>query len=821
MNSQFNYADLNRFSRMFINSTSMRSKNDRNSYILRKVLKFEISKCSQNFTIEDFINYFYFDKTFNESFRELKKALNESSYVYLHSYGKNGKSTFIKIFLKNELPPSRFGRFFFDFKAKKKSTPKLILKEKVKAFYKDYFLIYENTPYKANPFYLFFKYISDNYNLSDILQLDDQESRISINNLYKVAQKFTNDIENYKYRYKKNGSSSFYIKKDLFINELYKAFQNNVDKLLPLLIAVRIYYSVKHDKHKQVAIVFDNLDDVYTYIPEQINNTYTANIIEFMQNLTNCFSNIFVNESLNSHVDPKFIFIYRTSNYLSTISSMYELDDSIRSRIDYFEEDVIRRVRITSVKDSFDILKKRVEFYEKLCNGWGIKKSNKYHILINTMEAFADIDRHHKVNYAPATILRLWNGNKLSFIDFILRVSIREIEKEIFLDPLVSSRVKTELFFHLFIKYFHSKSANNSPIAKFIKYTFSSFNNELEDERCSLSRLFFTYIYNKRRKNLEIRSIKDAFTKGIPLNEFINDIRQIKIGGEHCYSFEDIKIMFENIFSFEIDNWGNFFSCCTPADMDNSNFPKEHYKWTKNTLDSIKDPERGKKIKFFDNDSAGYFMFQLRRSFEYFSYCSNKNTLPLSSAISYTKLSDGNIQVTFDEILNRVYKRIERICYITYTFFKNAFHYHSVDTYCNSYWSAHNKMYFDDLLSRILGYVEDVRHSLLNGKIQIRGDYSKYSAEEKKEAKSYINIIFLSNILKYLTLFEELYNQCRIRDGIKKNQPISHELEKTKNSFDFMKTIALGIQKNPFDFETKIQTPKSEAERIEKQKFKK
>jgi len=788
--------EINRYSRVFITAENYKSKEDSRSTILNKIVKFELTSCNSNFNILDFKNKLFHSESFHDSSVELRKAIKSSDYVYIHSYGKNGKSTFIRLFLDSI---DGNANLFFDFRANKKNIPSVILKEKIKTFYTYTLLILEDHNIQTHPFILFFNYIIDNYDHQHILEVEDPEIGLSSELILKLSKGIIHNLDSL---IKKSSNGEFRLDKLKLINEIFRFLDNNIDDLFSILLVIKVYYEINILKKSDVFIVFDNLDDVYTYLPEEINNSYTSYIINFFENIKSNFPNIFLSNHSPFNITPKFIFIYRTSNYLSTLSSMYNVSDSIVSRVDLFDENLVKRVRITSVKDSPTILSRRLDFYKDLCDSWGIVKSTKYELLRNILKAFSDVDKKISATYDPSTVLRLWNGNKLSFVDFVLNIDISQNNITTLFNNKISSRIKTEIFFHYFIKYFHKKAKVKTPITNFVEYTFNAFNNDLKDKRCGLSRLFFTYVFNKRLTDSKLESVKDAFEKGVSLSDFIEDLSQIKINDISCYSNQDLKKLFECLFEFEIDNWGNFFSCCTPTTENDS---IEKYKWVEDVISAINDPEKSKKIKFYNNDSAAYFMFQLRRSFEYFSYSTNNGVDTLGNSIFYQKI-DNNIFYIFDKILLHVYKRIEDVCNITYNFFNKAFSEQTVHQYCNSVWAMHKRMYFDDLISRVIGYIEDVRYAVINELINIQGDYSKLTLEDQINVRIDINKIFVANIQKYLFLFFILYEKCKKRDGIIRVKNTPSLLHRTFTSFKHMQNIANKIETDPSDFKLRIST---------------
>ncbi|MEM1325377.1 MAG: hypothetical protein AAGI23_05450 [Bacteroidota bacterium] len=811
---KFTSLDVNRYSQTFIQRAEERSRNDKYSRILKRILFFEVKDCNRNFTIEDFISHFYFDDTFRESYKELHKAIDETDFVYIHSYGKNGKSTFIEVFREVELLTKDFSTYFYDFRSRPSFNTASDLFECVKDFYLDFLNEHRYKRTSLNPFLSFFKYIVREFNIDVFSDIRDGFVKRNISKYVNLSKRFIDSLYiTSTERGRELDDIEFF---NLLCTEIHKEFELKKDQqdgfldfvLMNILVATKVFYAVKSTEDKRVIFFLDNLDDVHTFIPEDMNVSYTANIMNFIQNLTKCYPNIFSDDSSlsSAHIEPTFVFVYRTSNYLSTLSSIYELDDSQRSRISFFDEESVKRVRITSVKDSYNIIRRRLDFYEALCDRIGIIKSDRYDLILNIIDSFTGLDSQYDSNFDPSTVLRLWNGNKMSFVRFMMNINIRKADLTILLDKSVPNRIKSEVFFHYFTKYYYEQSTSHSPFSKFITYSFNAFNNDLRDKRCNLSRLFFTYVYNVRRELGKIDSVKDVFEKGVSLSDFLDDLDKIRVGGKQMYSLKNIEDMFDKLFGFEIDNWGNFFSCCalTQGERHTS---KEHYKWVNNTIESLSNRIESKNVRFFNNDSAKYFMFKLKRSFEYFSFSSSEvssTSITLVSSLSYTRLANNNASAPYKSILNRVYKRVEEVSNITFEFFDIAFDMSVID-YSTSYWAYNGRMYFDDLISKVLDYVEQVRNSIVKLVIPIGGSYESYSEEIKREIRIEINKDFAVIEKKYIQLFFSLYNRSLERDKVMyDSNKLPEKMRHTASAFREMLEVANKLIENPDDFETEI-----------------
>lgn len=821
MDNTLTTTEQNRYVGVFIDKLSLIQKKDVGSKILKKILKYELKDLPRNFTVEDFIKHIYYDRAFEKQVKELITAIEENDYVYVHSYGKNGKSTFVAVFLNEINKKTDYIPYLYDFQYKADKDNDNRFLNLAEGYYLDFLYAHKSTSFEKHPFISFFRFIIDNCDEEYINKLNNPSIKHELFNLPEMAKKILSVDEKYVESSKAEYGKQFIsiepkpflkILITLLLEKNNRFFEPEFDSrkskelgydLFNLLIAVKIFYAAKYQNKSKVLFFFDNLDDVHTYMPEKVSLSYVANVISYIEYVKDTFTGVFSDSVNNSYIEPSFIFIYRTSNYLSTIAANHNINGSERSRIKVLENISVSKIRLSSVKHSFDILKKRIYFYRALCDSFAIAPSDKSILLESLLETFDKLDKTYKSNFDPATILRLWNGNKLSFVDFALQVNFSSKEIEL-LKGKCSNRIKAEIFFHHFIKKSYFEVNEGSPISKFLLYSFSSFDSELVDERCSLSRLFFTYVYNYRIKDKEVKNVQDTINKGISLKSFMQDINELKIGDEQAYSKEDIEKMFTSLFSFEIDNWGNFFCCCAPSQGINDNSSNEYYKWVTNINHAIKDGKSGGKIGFYYNDSAPYFMFKVKRSFEYFSFSTDRTSDSLPNLISYSLLKK-TAQRSYLVLLEKVFTRVRDLCIITFDFFEKAFPETSMISFTNGVWSYNKKMYFEDVISKIIEYLEDIRFSILEGMIPIGGNYDDLNADQQKEALKTINLDFTKNILDYLKLFSELYDRSMVREeGFGKDLPKS--LKGTFKSFKRLKESYENILENPTDFKFKIKS---------------
>ncbi len=794
--------EITRFTYKFFDRNSNTWKKDKNDWVFNKVMKFELPECDSEFTLNDFKKYFFDKNVFSQEWKKLNNAIEKSKVIYLHSYGKNGKSTFLRYYLESrESSVSRFEIINFS-TLNKYWAPNLNyrLRDHLKSLFYQ-ILVKDDKPYILK----FFKSLLEDFNIRSHIPSYRSPRITEYIELVSLLFKKKNLNTSYTNTEKKFDYHQFII--DLFHgNHLPNEF------LLCTLISYTCFKHAKYLGSSELIIALDDLDDVFTYLPEKINQVLTMVVFQFIHELQISFTSIFKCKD-GQKLDLKFLFVYRTSNFLSSIYT--DISKNEQSRLQFYKSNA-SKVRLSSVQEPFGIYKKRIDFYLTLCSINKIRPSQKAYILQIFLEIVREFDSDYKYIYLQR-IFRLWNGNKFRLTEFILGSDFTDNELEIILEngKRINSNIKINIFYNKIVKYFTRVETGNT-LTEFMEYSIHNFESDQEKGQCSLARLFFTFVYNERNKNKSIESIPDSYHKGISLYSFISEIEKIRKNGSPAYNQDEIIELFTSLFSFEIDNWGNFFSCVTATDIRNLNQPIEYYKFTRELRNILKSGKKLEKVKFFYNDSAPYFMFQLKRSFEYFSVCENYNN-PLLCDLKVSILKDGKFNSNFEQTLNNVFSRVKICTIITIEFYQNCFSHLSIQEYINSSFTYNNKFYFDDLISKIITYIENVRYSAVSNKIKIKGDYPNLNSDEQSKCKQFINKTFITNIEKYLNLFFSLFNKIEeinaqskkdstlIKSFESMDMSIPHSLLKTNTAFQNLKNLIKDQKaKNYKDFISRI-----------------
>ncbi len=761
-----NNQEITKFRYKFFDRTSINSNTDKNDWIFNKIMKFEISECDDNFAHEHFGKYLFDKVVFEKEWNLLKEKLNNSQIVYLHSYGKNGKSTFLHHFLRDrKSEKSNYEIINFSSLNKYWSAN---LNERTRDFLKSIYYL-ELQKDKDHRIIDFLNYLFTNLSFHKQI-IGTNNSRI-VEFVHLLSKKIKKKLHAKEYIDEDRQLDCHYLISDLFNdNELTNEY------LLCALLSFKCYQHARKGSTRELIIALDDLDDVFTYLPERINQVLTIVVYEFIHDLQNIYTSIFKCKD-GYRLDLKFIFVYRTSNYLSSIYT--DISKNEQSRLQFYKNNA-SKLRLSSVQEPFGIYQKRIDFYITLCGINKIIPSNKARLLLTFLHVIREYDFDYRNIYLQR-VFRLWNGNKFRLTEFIMNTDFTESELLLLLDidRKINSNIKINIFHNKLVKYFIRVESGNT-LSKFIEYSINNFERDKVKGQCSISRLFFTYIFNERQKNLKIETIPDSYFKGISLKSFIEEIKSIRRNNSPVYTDNDISELFLNLFSFEIDNWGNFFSCVTATDIRSLNKPTEYYKFVHDIQKVLSEGSQLEKVKFFYNDSAPYFMFQFKRSFEYFSVCENTNN-PILSNLKITILGDKRFNTNFERTLDAVLERVRISTRITIEFYENHFGNFTLSDYVNSSFSYKSKFYFDDLISKIIAYLEDIRYAVLQSIIPITGGYEELPTQAKQLCKNYINKCFTLNIEKYVKHFFELTTRLELANKEKYSIDASLSLNTEKD----------------------------------------
>ncbi len=828
---------------------------DKNGSIFESILKYELGQTEfPEISFADFERHFFvLPDSFKNSYEKLKLALKSVDYIFIHSYGKNGKSTFIN-YVQNKLYKDTFAsdiipsddievlkkynieRPIYDFKHDSKIQISRKLKYLVEQFFQRSFNRFNDTTKRLNnstckhPLFLLADSIIGEYEVAK-QKKKSLNLKIESRALVKVCQLLCS-INFNDYNNGNNGAIDIIEKISSCYSEIIPFSEN--DKLrwtidfyyfcFNVLLISKIHIAARIGSTDPVVFTFDNLDDVYTFMPEEVALSYTNKLVSSFNNLKSSFPESFKvikkigQRELAFSQKAKFVFIYRTSNFLSTLSIRLNQSDSINSRLPNQREE---HIQLSTVKSSVGILKKRLSLYMEVCQYLGIAEqyiSGKALILEAILKVLHEDNTDENVETDESfemksvnnfdMLFRLWNGNKLEFIKELMEMDFSIVCNSILTSSESSKRVKIELYFSYILNHFYNKTIKNNALERSINTAFNDFSNKIEDPRPSLSRLFFSYIYFYRSQSKTHENHNNSYSKGVQLRDFINHVKDLENNNNCLYSSEEIETFLLDTFSFPVDHWGNFYNCCsqTKAEFGTSG---EHYKWLDDLHNVIYDRATPKNVSVFYRDAAFYFILYLRRSFEYFAFAeylrrsksSMKEYLPVSEQVlKYLTIDDSN-SAGFDSLksrLLRIRERIEKLCNYTVDFYLNMTPPMSLDQFLNSHWNIERQLYHENLISKIIDYLNS-----LDKWIDRENFSSSYfralsiNNEDKnfKFQRNKLRILLLTEVVSYCNMNEELFTKITFNQESSHLQTPSSMTNTNKSLQSLLKEAEIKIKK--------------------------
>lgn len=804
--------------RFDLESKSEREEKE-SDYLLSRVLNFRLKDCFGSFKKEHFFHYLYEPRVFRKYYKELLHKVNSDlRYHFVHSYAKNGKSTFVKYFCYNRErkdPKSKF--VFFDL-GETSQNQSLAIDKRVKEFLKGYYITtFKSSKFseltEKNPLIWFFKHISNDENFDK----DVTGNNSYFNAIDTFNQKIGSKVLNYSYGYEKSNKKVKLFNYSEFVEDIWELpFSTN--ELFSFLVTIQAFSFAKYDEVYKVLYTFDNLDDIQSYLPENVSLSYITELINFHDYITKAYPNLYMCKD-QKYLDIDFIFVYRTSNFLSTIYKSQPIKETHISRIINHPlniNNVASKVMITSVKSSDEIAIKRIRFYYQLCRKFKLPISNKVKLLEDILNSFNIIENkiveksysEKRRKFDIDKFLRFWNGNKSEFYKFLFESEFKKFEIKIFKStnhPEIMTNISTGLIIHKVLKYFHShKNTSNTTYKVFLDFTTGSYAQNILKERCCLVRLFFAYLLNNRPLISKNESINDVYKYGVSLYDFLMDLK--KLTKNVVYTSEDFSSLFKTLNKFEFDNWGKFISSCSSTYV--KNVPEKEAaksitgdiepKYVREIVKLMKEDNTDEfsKIRFYLNDAGLYFMFKMKRSFEYFSFCINSSNKSLPESLEFKILKNNEYNELYSSVLFNVYNRIIECTEVTVKFLKNSIAMNIVE-YCESKWTFNSKIFFDDLISKVISYIEDVRYAAIQGFIDIKCPESQIEV-----CKNDINKKFTLNIEMYLNLFDKLYFD------LDENLPTS--LLATKSRFKILRDRVNEIKIDYTNWDIRINTNEDE-----------
>jgi len=805
-------------------------KNPENAF--EKIHDFSLKDRDDNlFTQHDYFEHLYYE---NDSIQKAKEqvinfVINNQRYILLHSYGRNGKSSFLNFlehrvveFQENGINPS-FEFFDFEGNTNLSSSLKDSFQNSTH-FFLNKFLFKENS----------FDFISSRSQIIKDLNtwLDENPIRnpnFDSNKTYEYNNLFS------QFRFKIGHCVETFCEKHDFTQHnqhrenLKKKISDILNQLEPreageLFAYVLLLYILKNkvffegnflhqyrnsSTRRKIIIVLDNIDDILNNEAEDIATNYTYYICKFLTLFESLSPKI---EKLlpgfDIRTDISIIYSFRTANYVNAMKISKEDSASIKNRhTELFHS--APKIKITSVKDSHEIINKRFRFYKDLVKKLNVPINPKYaffeHLLKSLQHASLYSTTDSQENYKDLiNIFRLWNGNREVMFNNYFYEYLRNLDPIPNLHSPVISYLIKGTYLNIFLKPFIENKIE-STLSDTIQLFFASFDENIRRERCSLQRILFTIILNRlqdiEKKLREITCSQDLHDKGISLFDLIETIKAIDTKNNQAYELEEIESLLNSIFFEEIDEWGHLLTCTkstrgtsekgTKIQGKYLDFTDEFDKYrtyqNKETLPTKKSRIKTdlSKIKFYYNDSCFYLITHVHRHFEYYAAALGFDK-PLILHYHYSINKNASYSFEFEKIIRDVLNKVSQICVSTLKFYENNF----LDKfpplkYTNSEYALNGKFYFDDMISKQHTYIEQFRLYLTL--------FHKFSddANTDRKIKESLNCKLVKFIKKYHALFFTCFRKLsEMRPDILEDHP----LIKSYDAFVELERIATEIE---------------------------
>ena len=831
------YNQKRRFQNLFkINPSSI----DNDGILLFKVIGLDSNRCDEEteLTYEDFYDNLYVEniKSIEESLERLKKnLLKGEKYHYIHSYGKNGKTTFNKRFIHENRDSYRCIIVDFkDFQINTSGQRHSIITKSIK-FYNLLGSLFGDK---------FIQTILDclihiqNTQLELKIDSSNNELRDEYNSLFSsISSDFISFIEQIRNEAAtaspdiKNPEQKIFKQKfETFIDNLLsqgKIITIDLFNLL-LLTTLRLY----NIPDKKLIFIFDNIDDILTHASEYL----TAEIlpqVDIFFTILNKYLNLkdeFINEKVLD--ETSFIFTYRTANYVSSIYNVnYNLSASAR------KESLLSApiYVISSVNATIEILKRKLEFYETICNSFNIDKAPSYDILKSILESIDNDDQEFKY------LFKLWNGNQFAFIECFKSLALSEFKHSILKSNNITINIKRGAFLYFIVNYYiddeNKRIVRDSTLSAAFQYAFTNDNCSEDECACNLLRMFLTYIVSHNsqlNRNKIYADNKDIFSKGVSFKQVLDDLTQFKRNGKIVYDKEMFKELFDRIFYDDIDAFDYFITCAKNTELKKGGktlFGKK-YDFSEELNIYFDNPELSHQqkthlndIRLYYNTNARYFLNDVKKHFEFFSSTIRENNHPLSYRIKifHTKHESdlfNDMEYTFiynfnnNEILRNVFERVRQTVKTVTEFYTQVVIYtHPPIKYCKeSYFALDGVFHFDDLISKHITYIEKIRQSILNRKLDFEVQHNMNATfvgadvEIEEKILADLNGRFIYWIEKYIVLFNITYEEIKEK-ALELDKGMDSHSYATRKSFRILLNKIKKIKESNFtDFTTKIET---------------
>jgi len=815
-------------------------REDVNGELLKKVIDF--NPIEEHKLPFQYFKEFFYVPTNNKELLKLKNNINNNiRFHYVTGHGKNGKTTFVKMFKgSNE---ADYNVFTINFEAKGNigNDPSHTLRDRLLVL----FLDLSRNPIYNNRLNNTILDILDHFKKNKIENIDDIPEINTYNALFQsFSGKLTgklNDIRKRHMQRAKDPECKEYI---LFENEfsdyikdLYNEKQINTEQLFVLYILCII--KLCESDNKKIVFLFDNIDDVLTHDSDYFSATIIPETYKYCIDILPININsrkVFIKEEILSRLT--FIFAYRTANYLSAKYIMYQ-NPSQSARKNYDTLLNAPQYDIQSGNVSIGILSKKMIFYEKLCNHLDIVPSSKLNICKNLLRIFnKKIKTTNPKDYDKATS-KLWNGNISTFskcLNHIVQTASPR-SSDLIINNSVETFIKRGIYFHQITQYYYSVDATYSAFR-------NAWNSETsESKQCNLLRLFLSIVINSCSK--ENNGLTDK--NGASLLEIFQTLSTIKNkDGSSCYNKKSFEDMFKN-FEGDIDEFDYFITCVKNTDIVDEfgnrklgkkyDFSKELNIFFDNVNLTNKHKAELDSVRVFANPNAFYFLNTIKRHFEFASCLANSDKkvddirpLPTKFQIfacphewvrSFKNgKSEENVIVKYSfnnrKFLKHTFDRINNIATDIVNFYiSNIMNKYPPLEYCSSKLALNKRFFHGDIISKHIEYIEKVRYGIINKQIPLTIQKNNTSLtinliDEKELNKILrdINVHFVYYICKYISLYNQLHDNIE-KSALQMNKKMDYWSNSTRDSFNKLSVKIENIIKSDFkDFKTKIENEK-------------
>ncbi len=804
-------------------------ENSSSSELLRNVLSMEFHDTNDNLTDSDFEEHIYVEtpnvkKTY---FRLLNNIRSKKRFHAIHGYGKNGKSTFLQYFQHKIISSEKENHEFmlFDFEADKfDHEGQVLIQKSIVDFLREKIEEFESLEEACKTVIGFIDFYNTTHprnsgkvkkSFKSLINVRKRFFETIADDLFYPCKKYLHDLKN---GHEEPARKEFWKKFKKRFNE--KNLRHDDGKIICFLIGLFIYEqrgifegNPKKGRHRsKVIFIFDNLDEVFSTTPKSIAQKYIFDIAHFLK----VFEKGAIKSGLPgfSMLDMAFLFSLRSANLVNSYTLFTRKPASSFAEKGGFEiMNNFELYKIGSVKESQEILGKRLSFYRKICDHVGKVKQGHYATFLDAfISSTKRSSNNTKFDLELSNISRLWNGNREFFhhIDTDVRVISLNDKIERLGDHGVY--ISKGAFLNYFFDQFINHSQNNS-LASLFNYFFRSGQEEIGRKRCNLKRLLLNIVISecKEFENRRVDNFKDLDVKGASLLDVLETLDKLNTNdlGDN-YDIEEIKMLFRRIFHNRIDAWGHVLTCTKEAELqelrDNShgsyiNLDSEVTDFFKLKAMKMDSPERMKleeslrEVRLFYNDSAYYMAKSIFSHFEYFSISDLKVTKPKSLLLTARLLNspdDDELVFEFQGLIDRVFNRTKQCLEATVHFYNtNLVDVFSLGEYEKGQFALSDKFFFDEVITKHISYIDDFRLAIGNSSILIEQDHQEYI-----RVTEIANTYLIAMIGEYLYLFDTLTKQVKQRNS--SAAFFDTNLEKTQGAFKILYEKIHGIHSGKY-----------------------